>query len=799
VRSPWLGPLAGLAGAAGLGAALTAWCGVSPFGITVQLIYAVTMTALLIVGLRQTGAARFGPANWVTLTRATLVGGVTALVFDRLGGQPATTPVVVLAGVALVLDGIDGRVARRSGSVTVLGARFDMEVDAFLILVLSLAAAVAVGPSVLVIGFARYGLLIAASIWPWLRRPSPPRYWCKIVAAGQGVVLAVVAAGWFIDPVAIALAAVALAFLAESFGREIGWLFRHRADPGFERSAADKDRVAGPPRSPLRRWSGRILTGLEVLVVWVALVAPNQLEQINPAAFLRIPVEGLAIVGVSLVLPYRPRRVFAVVVGAAVAALVVVKVLDIGFHEALDRPVALLTDWTYAGSAAGVLRDSVGGSAAVAIEIGLVAALVVGMVAVGLSVVRLSRTAARHRSSTARIAGALAVTWLLCLLIGVPAGDSGPVAARSAFDLASEQAHEVNAAVRDEQNFTSALQRKDSYAVLPGNDLLTSLRGKDVVIAFIESYGRTAVAGSSFAPGVDATLAASDQALAGAGFQARSGFLTSPTFGGISWLAHSTLQSGVWVDSQTRYDQLMTSDHFTLSDAFGRAGWRTVVDVPSNTQDWAPARSFYHYDQVYDSRNVGYVGPKFSYAAMPDQYTLATFADRELGPGHAPVMAEIDLVSSHTPWTPLPRLVPWSEVGDGSIFAPMPAEGPTPDQVWRSADHVRDMYGQSVQYTWNSLVSFVQNAHDDNLVLIALGDHQPAKIVSGTHPDHDVPISIIAHDPTVLDGISSWGWEDGLLPSSSAPVWRMDTFRNRFLSAYGSSSTASGPPKNAHR
>ena len=66
----------------------------------------------------------------------------------------------------------------------------------------------------------------------------------------------------------------------------------------------------------------------------------------------------------------------------------------------------------------------------------------------------------------------------------------------------------------------------------------------------------------------------------------QSGWLTSSTFGGISWLAHSTLQSGVWVDSPTRYDELVGSDRLTLSQAFRRAGWRAVDDVPSNNRYW---------------------------------------------------------------------------------------------------------------------------------------------------------------------------------------------------------------------
>ena len=143
-------------------------------------------------------------------------------------------------------------------------------------------------------------------------------------------------------------------------------------------------------------------------------------------------------------------------------------------------------------------------------------------------------------------------------------------------------------------------QRTTRSATLPTNQLLTGLRGKDVLLVFVEAYGQHAVQGSSFSPEVDAALAQGDKQLQTAGFSARSGFLTSATFGGISWLAHSTLQSGLWVDSQLRYDQLMSANRFTLADAFKRAGWRTVDDVPSNDRSWPQGTSFYHYDKLYD-------------------------------------------------------------------------------------------------------------------------------------------------------------------------------------------------------
>jgi hypothetical protein len=169
---------------------------------------------------------------------------------------------------------------------------------------------------------------------------------------------------------------------------------------------------------------------------------------------------------------------------------------------------------------------------------------------------------------------------------------------------------------------------------------------------------------------------------------------------------------------------------------------------------------------------------------MPDQYTLKAFQQNELVPGHKPVMAEIDLVSSHTPWAPLPHMVPWNQVGNGSIFQAQRGTAADVARVWSSTDTVRQAYGQSIQYSLTALTSWVTQLNDPNLVLIFLGDHQPHSTVSGAEPDNYVPISIVTRDPSVLSQISSWHWQDGLQPTPSAPFEEMDAFRNQFLNTF---------------
>jgi phosphatidylglycerophosphate synthase len=218
--------LAGVGLVAALMGTLTATDGLGPWGWAVGLTCGLLGNLWLVSAMARSGRGRLGPADVVTLARATLACGVAALVADAFTRPTPVTTLVLLSSTALLLDWVDGRVARRTGTVSELGARFDLEVDAFLILVLAVNAARDFGPWVLVIGLASYALLGARRLFPWLDRPAPPRHWCKVVAAVQGVVLTVAAAGVLPHAVTTALLALALVLLAESFGREVIWLWR---------------------------------------------------------------------------------------------------------------------------------------------------------------------------------------------------------------------------------------------------------------------------------------------------------------------------------------------------------------------------------------------------------------------------------------------------------------------------------------------------------------------------------------------------------------------------------------------
>ncbi|MEW2438331.1 sulfatase [Streptomyces caniferus] len=543
-----------------------------------------------------------------------------------------------------------------------------------------------------------------------------------------------------------------------------GWRDRH---PAAARAAA---------------WTTTALAGALVLVT---LLLPNSADRLTAAEFVRIPVEGVAGAALLLLLPPTARRVAAVLAGVALGVLAALDLLDIGFNEVLGRGFNVVFDWVLLGDGASFLQDSIGRAGTIGVEIAAALLVLALLVLPALALVRLSNLMARHATRAAGTTLVLGTAWVLSAALGLQIAGA-PLASRSTSDLVQARMDGVSATLKDERAFAKEAA-SDPYHHTPGSRLLTGLRGKDVIFTFIESYGRSAVQDPLMAPGVDATLAKGTARLRAAGYSARSGWLTSATYGGSSWLGHSTFLSGLWIDNQQRYRTVTAGDHLTLTSAFRRTGaWRTVGIMPGVTKGW-PEAKFYGLDHVYDSRELGYQGPKFSWSTMPDQYSLAAFERLEHGKPHdKPLMSEIILTSSHNPWAPLPKTLPWNKVGDGSVYDSIEKSGKNPVDVWQQTDKVRTEYGKSIQYSLNSLVSYVEKYGNKNTVLVFLGDHQPVAKVSGDHASRDVPVAIVAHDPDVLKRISDWHWTPGLNPGHQAPVWRMDSFRNRFLTAFGS-------------
>ena len=227
------GPVASMGVALVLGAALllaVVWAITGPVpGALALAAVGFAVGAVLVLGLMRRGYPHpgLGLCNLVTLARLVL----TAALLAPLVAPAPGWSVLALAVLAFSLDGVDGWLARREGRVSDFGARFDMEVDAALGLVLALNAWAAgnIGLAVLVLGLPRYAFVASAWVWPWMARPLPDRFGRKVACVIQIAALiglqAPLVAGW----PAVALLAGAAAALGWSFGRDIFWLWRARS------------------------------------------------------------------------------------------------------------------------------------------------------------------------------------------------------------------------------------------------------------------------------------------------------------------------------------------------------------------------------------------------------------------------------------------------------------------------------------------------------------------------------------------------------------------------------------------
>ncbi|GHH14212.1 sulfatase [Streptomyces lanatus] len=525
-------------------------------------------------------------------------------------------------------------------------------------------------------------------------------------------------------------------------------------------------------------------TVLAAALLLFALLVPNRLERLGPDAFFRLPAEGILLAGLLLAVPPRSRRLMTVASGVFLGLLTVLKFIDMGFYSVLARPFDLVLDWILLDDAAEFVRESFGRTGQVLAVVGVLVLFIAVLVLMTLAMVRVTNLMVGHRHIATRTTLVLGTAWITCMTLGIQIAGV-PIATKGNADFVNNRIEQVQAGLKDGRIFQKQAA-VDAFAKTPPDQLLTGLRGKDVLFTFIESYGRVAIDDPAMAPQIDATLKEGTNTLKAAGFQSRSAWLKSPVTGAGSWLAHSTFLSGLWIKNQQRYRSLTTSDRATLGSYFRKTdAWRTVGVVPGVRRAW-PEGKFFALDHIYDSEHLGYHGPYFSWTPVPDQFSLEAFQRLEHGKKNRdPIMAEIILASSHNPWSPIARMVDWNDLGDGSVFHQIKKEGTDPKEVWQDPERVRTEYRRAIEYSLHSLTEWVQRYGTDDTVLVFLGDHQPVPTVTAGSTSKDVPVTVVARDPKVLDRIADWHWTDGLKPAENAPTWGMDRFRDRFMTAYG--------------
>jgi hypothetical protein len=524
---------------------------------------------------------------------------------------------------------------------------------------------------------------------------------------------------------------------------------------------------------------GRVIGGtiLFSLIAFVAFTLPDHPDAFGVSSFLRLPLEWPIGALVLLLTTGRFRRLLEVIAAIVVFIILFLKVADIGTQAAFQRPFNPYLDIKMIGDGWNLMSGTFGPLLAVLAASGAVAVLILLMALFFRSMQWMTMARAASRVLLLVIFTSLATLGALLHALGRPGVElnmAGYLSQRLAL---------VARSIDDIRHFEAELGKGEGPR--SGLGLFQAVAGKDVVLIFVESYGRSAIEDPRYAGVSRPRLQSVEETLESAGLHAASAWVTSPTVGGLSWLAHGTLLSGLWIDSQARYDRLMRSGQPSLNRLFAEAGWKPAAVMPAITMDW-PDAAYYGYNQILPAAGLGYRGKPFNWVTMPDQYTLSAFERLVRGPEREsgkPVMAEIALISSHAPWTPVAQMIDWDDVGDGSVFDGQAVSGDPPSVVWSDPERVRRQYIGTIDYSLQTLGSYMARFGKDT-VFVVLGDHQPAAIVTGPNASRAVPLHVVSSDADLIARFRAEGFSVGMLPAANAREWPMDAMRQVLIDRF---------------
>jgi Sulfatase len=380
----------------------------------------------------------------------------------------------------------------------------------------------------------------------------------------------------------------------------------------------------------------------------------------------------------------------------------------------------------------------------------------------------------RRRAIGAATAGLMLLSFLAA---GTPLADN-PFLTRSFFGRVAEEFDFIlqvkGHRARNMAVIGSVLEKSKT---VPSS--LDKLHGADVYLFFVESYGYTIFSDPRHFPKIKPDLVALEKKLKDHGFGIVSNFFSSPTFGGSSWLAHASLASGVHLNSQMRYNLLITSQVKTLARYFNDAGYRTVLSMPDTRWPW-PEGEFYGYQAKYYAWNFDYRGPTYGWSTMPDQYVLDFIRRREMTKPGRPQFIEFILGSSHAPFHRQPPYLPdWSRIGNGAVYNDL--EIITFPIVWPDLTNASEGYVAAIRYDLTVLSEFISQFVKDDALIVILGDHQPNVQLTGPNQLWSVPVHVLSRDKDFIKAFQNRGFLPGLIPTQPPPHRGMESFLFDFL------------------
>ncbi len=493
------------------------------------------------------------------------------------------------------------------------------------------------------------------------------------------------------------------------------------------------------------RWLYGFALVAAVLLLDVSLTFHNVWP--TPAISWRGEISAeLAAYMLALVLASRTRAASAAslrVVTAVWICFVLGRYADVTATALFGRDINLYWDLRFIPDVVSLLAKA----AHVWLVLGVTLAIVV-VVAVLYLVLRWAHgrvAAAAHDSRERWVLVALAV---LVVVPGIPI----------ARPVTLTYARQVSVALR-------AMTGRTTVAASPAmTSNLARVKGADVYLIFLESYGAVTFDRPEFASRLTAPRSDFEKAIHDTRRDVVSAFVESPTFGGNSWLAHISLMSGVEVRDPDVNAMLMAQKRDTIVTNFAREGFRTVALMPGLWQAW-PEGGFYRFDDIYGGERLDYRGPEFGWFDIPDQFALARFDALEADAASRPrLFMFFPTISTHTPFKPTPPYQPdWTR-----MLTDQPFDQAALDRAFdEPADwlNLGPSYVDAMTYSYTTLSGYLRKNADRDVVMILLGDHQPPALVSGEGAPWDVPVHVIASRREILDALVAKGFRRGLTPS----------------------------------
>ncbi len=509
------------------------------------------------------------------------------------------------------------------------------------------------------------------------------------------------------------------------------------------------------------------------------LFAPSR-DDDNLRVFLdwRPEIEPLLLIGLLAALALAGRRLPAAarwLLAGLVFLTALLQIADALVLGIFDRQLDLYFDLPHLPQLVALFAATAGvwrGAAAMATVV-LTAFALVALIAWAIAACERVLRRGRHA------AAALAVVLLLALLAPIGRREAGePVLGARTLPVVSVQAARLWRAFRVmhgyDRRYAAALA-----APQPALGGLPGLKRRDVYLVFFESYGTVLLDEPRYAAIVAPALAGFAATVERAGWRLLSSRLVSPTFGGGSWLAHGTIDSGLKLDPLLT--RLITgSGRQTLPRYMRAAGYRSVEVMPG-IKTPEPEHGFWGFEQSLYAADLGYDGPPFGWFGIPDQYTLRRLDETEGAPGHGPLFAQIVLVSSHTPFAPVPPYV--AEWDAAPLYRGIPQA--QWDRIYAPPDwsHLETPYLESVVYDLRTLGGWLALLSGDALVVI-LGDHQPPSFIAGQRQPWTVPIHVLSRDDDLLRPFRALGYVEGALPPRDGAVQGMESFLGDFIGSF---------------